>query len=683
MTEFRFPPFKLPESAEVEARPSGAREAGGSEFRFAPVELAEPARREARPPAAQDPVAAEFRFPPLRLSEPTGSNGTPAPARTGSSCCANCDQGLPCASKAGGCSAAHAPHEAGCRAAAPVGGQCAQTLPPPTSPPPLTSEPPPAEGQSRPFWKPMDVEVKLKPMLGCIPPYERPTAPGEAPGPDDWGLGKLCDPDWEPDQEPDTNPPSSGKTCRPLPQDPDLVFENFEDESKKCALTACNAAIESCAPIFAGLYSPRSRAQPVFSYSRWKGGYLETLPNPGGPPHGLADCSLIRAIARYIDMTRKGDEVLIAIAAWSDVAWVIGRSVLDARTRGVTIRVISGNDVGGWANTGSWISAKLALSLGPSGFKLWNGGYKPFGSQISHNKFVLIKRKTSPSPNAPLQHLVLISGANWARFDIARHCDLLTLDSEIIWGAFRQFFEALWSASPNTIISYPSTAEDSNTGVTAHFWPILDAFGQIEPNGSTPAKNPFYRIINKYDPGKGTKIRIIAANWWRVNKNNIATGPGSDLLKLLRIHRIAGSDVRVIGNHHRDTDCHGIKTACNVDPGDKNSEEVAPCETRNEVWEFLNDNKIPWAKCPPHAKVLLVSGRTFPNGQWRQEVYTGSMNISYETNMPDAFVGVHDDPIIFSQYENWWTWMCSNAAMGRGGTSNPADLVCGDMLNNK
>ena len=640
MTEFRFAPFKLPEPAEVEARPAGAREEVGIEFRFAPVEFAEPTQREARPLDTWEPASAEFRFPPVRLPEPAG-NRTLAPASTGSSCCANCEQGLPCASKTSGCTAAHAPHHSRCHVAPNPG--IAQSSPrPTTSPAPETQ----FRGEAKqPLWEPLDIEAKLKPMLLCCPKSD-PNQVGC-----DQGV-PSCEEDPEPRPPRPSRPPNSH--CAPIPIDTD----DYESDHLRCSLTPCIDQAERCLPIAAGIYSAKSRAQPVFSYSKWKDGKLVD---------GGADCSIIRAIAYHIDMSQAGDEVLIAIAAWWTDGWTILKAVQDASARGVTVRVITGGGKqSDWFHTSTWIKKPLEDSVGTENVKYWAGTHNPFGGQISHNKFVLIQRKSSN------QHLLLLTGANWARFDVARHCDLLTLDSFNIWNAFRQYWLQLWSSSPTVSAIYPSNATDPVTGVTAQFWPLVDAKGNIPVGGETPKQNPFYQIINKYKEDKLTKIRIIASNW---------TGglQGKDIFTLLQSYRKGGADVRVVGNHHLDTGCHMAKTGgCQFQPGQ--GAKVGSCETTDTVWGLLEDGNIPWAKCAPHAKVILISGFLKSNGKWNQAVYTGSMNISYELSMPDSFVGVHDDPVIFSQYEKWWNWLCSSTAMNRGGTSGPKDHPCGDIL---
>lgn len=532
----------------------------------------------------------------------------------------------------------------------------------------------------------MSIEAKLKPMLGRVPPH-RTNEPGTAPNPDDCDHKKSCEepPDERPPRRNEPRPPPG--YCGRFPDELDewepealddpKVLENnkyFTNiNSYRCGLVACNDAITSCAPINAGLYSPLTRAQPVFSYSRWKDGRLEekqTAPEDD-PPYGLADCSLIRAIAYHIDLTQSGDEVFIAIPAWSNVAWAIARSVTSAVKRGVIVRVIGGG--GGWAVFGNWVKAQLDEYLGPNAWlKVWASNYKsfsspPYLSQISHNKFVLIRR---PALN---QHLVLITSANWAGFDISRNCDLLTVDNKTIWLAFRQYFNSLWFASKDEfVIPYETESVDLDSqgrGITAQFWPRLQ-MGLADEDGWLPAKNPFVRILRKYKKDKTTKIRLATATW----RDDLQ---GRSVLAELKEHRAAGSDVRVIGNHHLDTGCHWFG-GCTIHPG--KGALVGSCETREEIWRWLDattppmDDKvppgppIPWAKCGIHAKFLLVSGFQEEKNEWHQAIYTGSMNVSYERNMPDAFVGVHNDPVIFAQYEGWWNWLCQNIALSRGGS---------------
>lgn len=602
----------------------------------------------------------EFRFSPIKLPDPP-SDRVVERARSRSSCCGNCDQGLPCASKAGSCSTGRAPHddraprrEKSCgdhdagmpperapgRPSFQAGETCAVPRLVPVSPLPLAAEPLPGGDPKPPFWKPTDIEVKLDPMLECYIPETGEWS--KAPGSQGYEL--------KPQATRETRPVGS---CGPVPFDPDDYPTILTSDRRRCALDACIDQTARCAPINAKPYSPQSRAQAVFSYSKWKNGLLED---------GGADCSIIRAIARHIDTTRAGDEVLIAISAWWVDGWPIAKAVQYASERGVNVRVITGGGAQEkWYHTSPWIYDLLKKSIGEKNIKLWVGA-KSFPN-ISHNKFVLIRK-------APSEHLVLIGGANWGPFDIARNCDLLTVNSDTIWAAFRVYWNSLWTAPfDGPAQPYWPEAADPITGVTAHFWPILTMDGDPAPDGWTSDKNPFYQIISKYKKDKTTKIRIITANWLTTDEVD-PEGPGSDLLDLLKEYRDEGSDVRVIGTHHLDVGC-ASNHKCEFQPYDNIAKQS--CETRWLVWRRLQDYHIPWAKCGTHAKILLVSGVRIADNKSHHSVYTGTMNASYEINMPDAFIGVHDDPAIFAQYEEWWQWLCVNNAMNRGGSNS----VCG------
>lgn len=190
--------------------------------------------------------------------------------------------------------------------------------------------------------------------------------------------------------------------------------------------------------------------------------------------------------------------------------------------------------------------------------------------------------------------------------------------------------------------------------------------------------NPFVQILRKYKKDKNTKIRLATATWR-------GDAQGKSVVEELKLHRAAGSDVRVIGNHHLDLGCHssGAKGKCTIQPGKGNVQ--GSCETTEYIWGLLDKTTkspdppgppIPWAKCGIHAKFLLISGFQESSNKWHQAVYTGSMNISYELGMPDAYIGVHNDPEIFGQYEAWWNWLCQNIALSRGGSVLP---VCGGI----
>lgn len=454
--------------------------------------------------------------------------------------------------------------------------------------------------------------------------------------------------------------PARGADCpapRYVPPDNDRIWSPTENVGR-CAGVECGDAFLNCTRIGYGSFSSKSRAQPVFSHSEWKGGYLVK-----------ADCSIIRAIAWHIDQTKDGDEVLIAISSWGNEAWGILNSVLLASQRGVSVKVVCGNGTGkaSWAVADDWIRLHLDEHLGSGRVQYWttlpNVYFVDGGSNISHNKFVLIRT------NSPDRSIVLIGGANWRAFDISRNCDLLAVDNNLIWKAFRKYWEnGLWKAAkfnPQTV-DYDSFAYDVQAGVSAHIWPRL-VDGVADKQGNTAAKNPWVEILKQFKKGKSTKIRIIAATW----KDGAAVT--TELIK----HRKAGSDVRVIGNHHRDLGCHNFTNACSVTPG--KPEKSSPCETREEVWTAINDASIPWAKAAPHAKTMLISGPEVDGGVWRSSVYTGSMNMSFGGNMPDAFIGIHNDLSIFFQYEQWWSWLCKNTAMNWGG-STFGQPVCGTFV---
>ena len=506
-----------------------------------------------------------------------------------------------------------------------------------------------------PFWEPKDLEVELKPLFGC------------KIGEDDWGQGKECDPDWDDNTAPEEPPPPivHGGYCGSVPSEVETI--GFDCDRHRCSLDSCNDATALCWPINSGQYSPKSRAIPLFSYSEWNNGRLEN-----------ADCSIIRVIAYHINTCGLGDQVHIAISAWWSDGWPILKAVEAASARGAIVRIITGvEDQDPWFHTATWIGDRLKATIGPQNVRHWSS--KKAFPNISHNKFVLINRGKFG------QHMVLISGANWAPFDIARHCDLLTVNSWKIWSAFLTYWNALWSSQENGEPTwYPTEFEDPEAGLSAHFWPVLNIVGEPEVDGGASLKNPFLRIIRRYKAEAATKIRIIAASWHYSGSGEdpgLASGPGKDLVDELVKYREDGADVRVIGNHHLDPRCHS-SWACQVQPG--MSPDAGSCETTNGVWKELEDNQIPWAKCPPHAKILMISGIHKSDNKWHQAVYTGSMNFSYEWGVPipdvkagamaDSFIGVHDDPVIFSQYEEWWKWLCQNSAIGAGGPSP----VCGD-----
>ncbi|HRI07142.1 MAG TPA: hypothetical protein PKW35_04950 [Nannocystaceae bacterium] len=73
-----------------------------------------------------------------------------------------------------------------------------------------------------------------------------------------------------------------------------------------------------------------------------------------------------------------------------------------------------------------------------------------------------------------------------------------------------------------------------------------------------------------------------------------------------------------------------------------------------------------WGKVGTHSKILIVSGPLKTGGN-RSSVFTGSTNFSEPDSQPDAWVGVHDDALIFSQYINWWKWLCTSTAMSTSG----------------
>lgn len=494
-----------------------------------------------------------------------------------------------------------------------------------------------------PFWEPKDLEVELKPLFGC------------KVGEDDWGLGKACTDDWEPEPEPEPGPPmppppiDAGGYCGPIPS----WGEPYDCGEERCAVSSCSEATEKCWPINPGAYSFKSRARPFFSYSEWKDGKLIN-----------ADCSLIRVIAYHINSCQgSNDEVHIAIPAWWATGWPIAAAVESASARGVKVQIISGFESSNpdkWFHTDPDIKNRLETSIGGENLKLWDKVTHFW--DISHNKFVLIRKWSAT--HQQYQQLVLISGANWAPFDVARHCDLLVVNSELIYGKFFLYWRALWNALDGLPIAYDKEVVDSEVGLSAHFWPVLNASLKPDMAGGDKDNNPFIKIINKFRP-ETTKIRIIAAFW---TGGEFGVGPGSDMLNTLRDYRALGADVRVIGNHHLDIGCHNVG-GCEVQPHSGKLE--GSCETKDGIWQGLDNNLIPWAKCPPHAKVLLISGVRADDNVWHQAVYTGSMNISYGTGMPDAFIGVHDDPVIFDQYEAWWLWLCHHAALNRGGPACP------------
>ncbi|MCB9703075.1 MAG: hypothetical protein H6711_14370 [Myxococcales bacterium] len=456
-------------------------------------------------------------------------------------------------------------------------------------------------------------------------------------------LPPICDPDPPPPRiVPPPGPPTDG----------------WNDTVDRCAASACNQAFLNNEPVKWGALSPKSKAVSVFSYSEWSDGVLQK-----------ADCSLIRAIAKIIDTTNGGDTIRVAITAWHKEAWGILEALWNAHNRGVRIFIITGaSNTDKWYSTDSWILSHLeVLSHAPSPgggtrFRTWKSS--PRYPNISHNKFVLVERKSAH------QHIVMIGSANWRFFDIARNCDLLAVNNKVVHDAFAYYFSSLWDSLGDQDPAYnvlPQVVIDPQAGLSAHFFPILKADGTPD----TGAPNPYVSILRQFRRERQTTIRVIGAAWpapckqWGDN-GCVQYWPYSEeakwantLAQELVDHRRGGSDVRVIANHHKDPGCHSAGS-CETTPF--MGQWTPHCETHNEVWRKFDAAHIPWAKVGTHSKVLIVSGRLIDGGAFRQSVYSGTANMTLSKTLADAFIGVHDDPVTFSQYEAWWRWLCANAA---------------------
>jgi hypothetical protein len=402
-----------------------------------------------------------------------------------------------------------------------------------------------------------------------------------------------------------------------------------------------------------GELSAQTNCLPVFSMSTWDNGHLT-----------WADCGPLHAYVKMIDGTIKGDKIDICMCAWYDQAWPVVVALKNAYDRGVVIRILAhGIRCGGsWVRTDCITGMTLKSFLGDS-YRTWSAP-APLNNAL-HNKFMLIHRRSDrPSDR---RFFVVNSGMNWAVFDLSRNVDVMIANNASIYNMFRFFFDSLWEFSvskdkSNLNITPQVTWKMGDIAISAHFWPTVSS-------GQLIAKNhPFVAILDEFVPGPNTKIRVIAASW----------STGLPLDRLIE-HRNGGSDVRVAANHHRDLKCHGYYNCCTITPGKGDikscSNEVEtsmPCETEEGVWVKLHgDNiykkRIPWAKIASHSKVLLISG-PLKNGGKRSSVYTGSLNWSAVSNVADSFIGIHNDPLIFSQYENWWNWLCKNTALNKGGT---------------
>ena len=439
------------------------------------------------------------------------------------------------------------------------------------------------------------------------PTGENPTTP--IPG--------ICDiPDFN---VPDRPPP-------PLPAPP----PPWPNTAGNCGTTDCYDQWMKNAPISgAGAFSPKSGCQPVFSMTPWFDGKAQTK-----------DCSPLRGIARLINMTVAGDKVKIAICAWYDVAWEVVIAVWKALNRGVEVMILAHPVRDFWAQTGKNVYDALQPRLGDR-WQTWS--YPSTYYNILHHKFVLIERVKAG------QKISAISGMNWAEFDITRNCDLLIMSSATIFDAFEfAFFSLMYSAKykednpdqPTPLFPMPPDTYDETLGVSAHFWP------------SHPAKpHPAVDILSKFKPGPTTLIRVIAASW-----------TGGATLDSLVEHRKNGSDVRILANHHKDPCWSG--GTCKLHPA--GGAKGGKCETIDAVWDSLHNNGIHWGKVGTHSKILIVSGPLKTGGN-RSSVFTGSTNFSEPDSQPDAWVGVHDDALIFSQYINWWKWLCTSTAMSTSG----------------
>lgn len=198
---------------------------------------------------------------------------------------------------------------------------------------------------------------------------------------------------------------------------------------------------------------------------------------------------------------------------------------------------------------------------------------------------------------------------------------------------------------------YQTEAEDPDSEITASFRPILPNV----PGEPIEKQNSYVDALAAFPAAPTTKIRVLGSYW--------KTTSSQSVVQMLIDHKKGGSDVRIAANHHNDPGCHYVDDGCEKTP--YTAPEMGVCETTNNVWRKLHLNGIRWAKIATHAKVLLMEG--WVEGRLRRVVYAGSMNMTYEETMPDAFIGIHNDGIIFSEYERWFRWLCQYTSMNTSG----------------